>query len=146
MRKKRSVTNTVVAVFAFALLGCAVTDRPANRDASDKPAAGSELKVGGIYSIDDGDGQFSIVKILVLDAEFVHTRMYKNRFPNRPATIDPQSLSLGTIDSGEFGIGHAPVPRENFEAWQPQLITHSPVTNEELEGYTLWKESGGEPW
>jgi len=40
----------------------------------------SELFEGGYYSVIDGD-VFSIAKVLKLDADTVHVRIYKQHFP-----------------------------------------------------------------
>jgi len=107
----------------------------------------TELSIGGLYSIDNGDGSFGIAKILALDETAVHIRLYKNKFSSRPQTIEPDTLSLGGISSGEsFGIGHMPLSQEGFANWQPVFISQSPVTEEELVGYNLWKEDSGGIW
>jgi len=103
-----------------------------------------ELTPGGIYSIDRGDGTFGIVKLLVLEDGVAHVRIYKNWFEQRPQTIELDDLSLGGIDDPDgFGIGHIPIPEKDFSSWQPELLTITMVEEEELEGYDIWKESGG---
>jgi len=100
-----------------------------------------ELKAGAICSVDDGDGKFGIVKILVIDTGIVHLRRYKNKFNQRPASIDITTLSLGSIyDKDGFGIGHTPLDRKAFENWQPVVLAYEEVSEEELEGYKIWKE------
>ncbi len=108
----------------------------------------TELKVGGLYSIDNGDGRFGIAKILALDEMAVHVRLYKNKFSSRPQTVESDTLSLGGgISSGEdFGIGHLPLSQEGFANWQPVFISQFPVTEEELVGYNMWKEDGVGIW
>jgi hypothetical protein len=94
--------------------------------------------VGGLYSIDDGEGRFRISKVLAIDGGAVHVRTYKNRFTSRPKEVDPSTLSLGSIDEeGGGGIGHLPLSPEGFTAWQPVFIMQSTVSEEELEGYRL---------
>ena len=107
----------------------------------------SDLKVGGLYSVTDGDDGFRVIKILALDEKAVHVRLYKNRFPSRPQSVNQSELSLGRVDdAGGFGMGHIPMSRENFTNGQPIFIQQSTVTEEELEGYQLWKEAGGGVW
>lgn len=36
-----------------------------------------ELKVGGLYSVNDGEGNYRVAKILALDDSAVHIRLYK---------------------------------------------------------------------
>lgn len=112
-------------------------------------ASKSELKVGGLYSVDDGEGSFHVVKILVLDDSAAHIAIYANRFPARPTTIDPSALTFGSIDDENvenegIGVMHLPLSRETFMQDQPVFITRTPVTEAELEGYNMWKEAGGE--
>lgn len=103
-----------------------------------------ELKVGGLYSVDDGEGNYRVAKILALDDSAVHIRLYKNKYQSRPASVDASSLSLGTIhDKDGFGMGHLPLSRAAFANWQPAFLFQSAVTDEELEGYEMWKESQG---
>ena len=99
---------------------------------------------GGIYSIDNGDGNFRAMKILKIERNIVHVRVYKNKFPSRPDSIKLDQLSLGKVaDTDGFGMGHLPVSKQEFAAWKAVLLTKSTVKAEELEGYRYWKEAGG---
>jgi len=101
----------------------------------------SELFEGAYYSIIDGD-DFSIAKVLKLEPEIVHVRIYKQHFPQRPRSIDPGVLTLGTIhDKDGFGMGHLPLRLATFTDREPMFLTHAEVTPQELEGYNFWKES-----
>jgi hypothetical protein len=105
------------------------------------------LSAGDICSIESGEGVFAIAKILALEPGIVHIRLYKEKFASRPDCIDATGLSLGTInDEDGFGIGHLPLSARNFARWEPIIIAHEGVSSEELEGYSLWKESGGGVW
>src|SRR5947207_9603396 len=74
-----------------------------------------DLKVGGIYSVENDNGRFGVVKILALEPSIVHIRIYTNSFATRPERIDPSTLYLGSIlDDDEFGIGHVPLSRNGF--------------------------------
>jgi hypothetical protein len=106
-----------------------------------------EYKIAGLYSVISGDGRYSVAKILALDEDAVHIRLYKNKFPSRPRTIDPSVLSLGSIyDEDGFGMGHLPLSQEGFGNWQPVFLVQTSVSDEELEGYEIWKEDGGGVW
>lgn len=101
-------------------------------------------EAGGIYSVSDGGGEFGVVKILAIDPGAVSVRIYSERFPSRPDSVDPDALTLGRIDDPEtMGIGHLPVAPREFALWFPVQLTTQPVSDEELEGYRYWKESGG---
>jgi hypothetical protein len=99
---------------------------------------------GDLYSTREGNGQFSVVKILVLEPQAVHVRIYKQRFSSRPASVDPASLTLGKIDDkNAFSIGHIPLSRKTFASWNPVFISQQSVSDGELEGYKMWKEASG---
>src|SRR4051794_35090648 len=67
------------------------------------------LEVGGIYSINDGK-DYGIVKLLVHEDHVCHVRVYKQKFPTRPVSIDVNNLSLGKPgDPDGFGMGHIPM-------------------------------------
>jgi hypothetical protein len=98
---------------------------------------------GGLYSVSDSSG-FGVVKILAIEPDAVSVRVYRERFPTRPDSVEPAALSLGNIDDPNgFGVGHMPVAPRDFALWFPVQLGTQPVTDEELEGYRLWKESGG---
>ncbi|MAT71075.1 MAG: hypothetical protein CMJ58_16295 [Planctomycetaceae bacterium] len=99
---------------------------------------------GGVYSIDSGDGIFKVVKILVLEPGIVHARIYKNKFQERPESVDFESLSLGSVhDADGFGMGHLPLSEATFRSWTPAFVTRADVTDDELEGYCMWKDADG---
>lgn len=103
--------------------------------------AQSELFEGAYYSILDGE-VFSIARVLKLEPEAVHVRIYKQHFPLRPRSIDPGALTLGTIhDKDGFGMGHLPLRLTTFMARQPLFLTYAEVKPEELDGYNFWKEN-----
>lgn len=103
--------------------------------------APSALFEGAYYSIIDGE-TFSVAKVLKLEPEIVHVRIYKQHFSQRPRSIDPAALSLGTIhDQDGFGMGHLPLRLATFIDREPMFLTHVELKPDELEGYNLWKES-----
>jgi hypothetical protein len=108
--------------------------------------APSELFEGGYYSIMDGD-EFAIAKVLKIDPEVVHVRIYKQHFSQRPRGIDLAKLTLGTIhDDDGFGMGHLPLRTQTFAEREPVFITHLPVNDDELQGYNMWKDANGGVW
>ena len=111
---------------------------PLSRSTDDAP---SQLFEGGYYSIADG-AVFSVARLLRLEPDVVHVRIYKQHFPQRPRSIDPSALTLGTInDEDGFGMGHLPLRLSSFLERKPMFLTYAEVKAEELEGYNLWKES-----
>jgi hypothetical protein len=106
----------------------------------------TELFEGGYYSIADGD-VFSVANVLKIEPDKVHVRIYKQHFPQRPRSIDPALLTLGTInDEDGFGMGHLPLSLNRFRNREPLFLIYSEVKAEELEGYEYWRESGGGVW
>ena len=102
-----------------------------------------EYQVGDFYSVNDGEGAYAVAKVLAVD-EGVHIRLYKNKWTTRPETVDPSVLSLGNVnDQDGFGMGHMPLTKSAFASWHPILVGHDEVTDEELEGYQMWKDGGG---
>ena len=101
-------------------------------------------EIGGLYSVRDSEGGFRVAKVLAVDPGVVSIRIYKERFEKRPSDIDLAKLSLGSVnDADGFGIGHMPLAAPTFSSWEPRFLRASSVTGEELEGYGIWKESGG---
>ena len=84
---------------------------------------------------------FRIVKVLRAEPNAVHVRVYAPRYHDRPVAAAKEQLTLGTVDDGEFGIGHLPLDPAEFERWQPEVIANEPVATDELDGYELWAEA-----
>jgi len=103
-----------------------------------RPASGDLVTVNW-----DDDGTFGVAKILVTEQDGVHVRVYAERFSTRPLDV-PNDLTLGTIHDASFGMGHLPLSWEDFEPWQAQYLAHAPVTDEDLEGYEMWREAAAE--
>jgi len=104
------------------------------------------LVEGGLYVLAGDDG-FSIVKILKIENDVIHVRVYSNRYESVPGRIDPTTLFLGKLGGEDpFGIGHQPTRRNTVLSWRLQFLQHSLVEPNELEGYEYWKEIGGGVW
>lgn len=99
------------------------------------------IKAGSICTIDDGNGKFGIVKVLVINEQEAHVKIYKNSYDDRPSQVDIKTLSLGSFNdkAGGFGIGHVPLEREGFDNWKPISIAYEEVTEDDLVGYEIWK-------
>ena len=107
----------------------------------------SNFQVGGLYSVEYGDGTYRVAKVLAVEKAGVHVRLYKNEWKERPQNVDPSVLSLGSVNDGDgFGMGHLPLTAKGFAAWKPALLSKEAVSKDELEGYEMWKEGGGGFW
>ena len=92
------------------------------------------------------EGRFKVAKVLVLEDDGVHIRLYKETFTARPKITETLSLTLGKLGDEELGIGHLPLSRGAFVSWEPRLIAQENVLPGELEGYNLWKNGKGGFW
>ena len=101
---------------------------------------------GGLYSTKNENGNYSVLKILKLDPQGVHVRMYSNQFAEHPSKIDESELYMAGFNrkpNESLGMGHAPVGKRSFATWGVRFIKIVPVQKEELEGYEMWKEASG---
>jgi len=105
------------------------------------------LDAGDVCAVCSGEGGYKVVKVLAVDHSAIHVRLYKNRFTNRPQSVDTRELSLGSIDDPDgFGVGHLPLSRSTFAGWVPIRICRETLVDEELEGHQIWRESQGGTW
>jgi hypothetical protein len=111
----------------------------------------SPLVEGGIYGYRASRLRWGIFKVLKLDPEVAHIRMYSNSYWRPPAQESLGELELAPMPRGwrrflnpRFGIGHLPMSRSTVAGWSGFLITRVEVQEEELEGYKIWLEAGGE--
>lgn len=103
-----------------------------------------DFKVGGLYSISWEEGAYRVVKVLAVGQGCVHIRLYKNKFSERPQTIDPSALRLGPYNDPEgISIGHMPASQKSFIGMRPQFILQTTVREDELDGYEIWKKDAG---
>ncbi len=104
----------------------------------------TEIVVGGLYAGHCEEGGYHVVKVLALDEEAVHLRLYADRFQQKPNCVTSAELSLGRLgDPGRFGIGHFPLARGGFGNFAQILLAVEPVAEVELEGYRIWQGTGG---
>jgi len=138
--------RTNAALLAILILACAAAFVLWKR--SDPPVSARQpILPGALCVIPGDDGSFSLAKVLVVEDQTVHVRIYANRWKNRPsiAEVERTKLSMGNINDKEagFGIGHLPIQKSTFERWKPVVLKVAPVANDELEGYKMWKEGRG---
>lgn len=131
MKVKTMMIGSALVVAIAVLAGCS------------GPSA-SDLQVGGLYSVVSSDDDFGVVKILILEEDTIRIRLYKNRFQDRPQTLDLKTLALGPMHEGKgrFTMSHLPVRRSEFLAWKPQLVMQTEVTEDELNGSMRWQQAG----
>ena len=101
---------------------------------------------GGLYCTPRDRGGYSVLKILKLDDNGVHVRLYSNTFMEPPKHIDESTLYMAGMNrkpGEELGMGHLPLSKKSFEGWKVTFIQQSTVTKEDLEGYNIWLEDNG---
>jgi hypothetical protein len=106
----------------------------------------SELVEGGLYYMRNDNGSYSVLKILKLDEQGIHIRLYSNQFPTPPTKLDESVLymvGLNRKPNETLGMGHAPILRKSFPGWHATFFQQSKVTSDELEGYKLWLDAKG---
>jgi hypothetical protein len=105
------------------------------------------LQVGGLYSVNLGERNFRVAKVLALNRYAVHVRVYGNHFASRPTNVDPATLEIrGIGDPRGWGIGHLPLSWELFASWQPHFIQTADITPDDLDGLEAWQREQGGVW
>ena len=94
----------------------------------------ASLVEGGIYAQKQRFLRWAIFKVLKLDADVAHLRLYKNVFWRRPTAAIPDL---------DWSLGHVPISRANVESWPVYLLAQIPATPEELQGYQIWRDDAG---
>lgn len=110
------------------------------------PAEPIQWQEGGLYVTEQEDGRFVPLKILKLDAQGVHVRVYSNMYPEPPAHIDESTLYMAGMerpDDVPMGMGHLPISTASFSGWEARFVQPSTVAAEELEGYEVWRDAEG---
>ncbi|CAF0959257.1 unnamed protein product [Adineta ricciae] len=98
------------------------------------------LQDGDICTVENGDGKFSVVKILVMNDEKVHVRLYDHTYDQRPVDIKSSMLTTSSIaeENNDFGVGHLLISQEGFDNWKPIAVKREEVTQDDLSGYFVW--------
>ncbi len=102
------------------------------------------MREADLCSVRSGAGDYVVAKILKLEEGVVHVRVYANRYAERPRDVADGELRLGTVHDEEFGLGHLPLDAGAFEEWEPEVMRHTTLDPEELEGYQIWREAENE--
>ena len=112
-----------------------------------KKKSNQEWVVGGIYLNPNQDGSLAVFKVIAVDEGGVHVRLFANKYRKRPRDLDPTTLTVGGLGWPEgAGIGHLPLSFEAIGKWTVEFVKQAPVTDDELDGYDMWKEDGGGYW
>jgi hypothetical protein len=102
------------------------------------------VREGDLCSVRSSDDRYAVVKILKLEDDVVHVRVYAKTYADRPRAVADEDLHLGAVHDEEFGLGHLPLDAAAFEKWEPEVIRSTTVDAGELEGYQIWREAEDE--
>jgi hypothetical protein len=112
-------------------------------------AAQPSFKPGEILaSRDDESGRYQVSKVLYADEDVVITRLYVNRFDERPTDV-PHGLRLDLtieeLERGEIGIGWGAIAiaPEGLASEEFTLIGEEPVSDEELKNVEVALDPSG---
>jgi hypothetical protein len=93
-------------------------------------------KAGELYTFyDEDDAAFFVVKVLVVDKDAVHARVFDTPFKSAPTEVETSQL--------EWFVGHTPLDHDVLAELKAVKIGVEAVTEDELEGYRIWKDEGG---
>ncbi|MBC8003594.1 MAG: hypothetical protein H7X97_13495 [Opitutaceae bacterium] len=113
------------------LLGALLFSGCAKKTTEAKPTL-SLPQAGAIYSLNDGEGGFRIAKVVTIEAEVVFVHLFTGRWKTRPAAI-------------EAGANQYPAPMafspDTFLGMQPVRMQVGTASPEEIETYSVWKNS-----
>jgi hypothetical protein len=134
MKTQLRVIAFVTALLVSALVGCS--------------SKTSGLKEGGIYAFkNEGNGSYSVLKLLKVESGGVHVRIYSNQFDAPPTQVDESKLYMVGLQHKEnetLGVADVPLKGEIFQNYKATFVQQSTVTPQELEGYNQWKKAGGQ--
>ena len=103
------------------------------------------FKAGTYFSVAETEFGYRIGKILNADEWGVHICLFSNHYLLRPDIIKTEELYMSSKedDPERFGIFHLPVLYSSFKNSEPKFILNGIVSEEELEGYKIWKDAKG---
>lgn len=105
-----------------------------------KPSPLKKLQVGTIFETSGYDKNRSRAKVLAIDIVNNQKIFSINLNPiGEPTYTTSKSGQKINISS----IGHLPVSEKTLKNWGIKIIGQENVSDSELEGYKIWKESAG---
>ena len=82
-----------------------------------------DLKAGGVYSINNGNGEYGIAKVLLVKDDLVHIKLYNNTFSKRPKDIDKSIL----FKDENVEIAQMSILKHHFLNWDIEHIKDVPL-------------------
>ncbi len=107
------------------------------------PSPEPEMVNGGLYSVEDGQGDYRPAKLIGFDSTTAHLVLYCNQYSIRPDTLLASSLRLVPLRDELSGREHFPVLRRLFRAWVPERVGFDSITDSEQKLIDDWIQAGG---
>lgn len=94
------------------------------------------IEPGSICTIENGESEFRLVKVLEIDNNKVQLMVFKNVYAQRPASIDTDDLELdnSTVESHQPNDNQKEMTRAEFDSLKPVVVAFEKVVKEELKG------------
>lgn len=92
------------------------------------------FKAGDVFATPSDDGTYYLIgKIVVLEEDQFHVRVYGSRFKTVPKSVDTSKLKVSAT--------HVALAAPDMVTWKPVFIQHEAVSDAELEGYRVYLEA-----
>ena len=104
-------------------------------------AAERDYEAGNIYWAPADNGAFFVFKVLDIDDDAIHIRIFSNGFAEPPSSVDESTLYIDEFGTGPLdgtGFAHTFVEWRWFDGWETGLVQESTVRDEELDAYRRW--------
>jgi hypothetical protein len=130
----KQIVPIIAAMLVFMATGCSsYNDMPTSQEPADPAEAFSDdvpslprPEIGGLYLLRDDSG-YHVAKVLAVDPQAVHLRLYRNHYRTAPARLSSRGLNLLT--------GHTMIDRMVFMHDNPRLLQVEAVQEGELVAY-----------
>jgi hypothetical protein len=104
------------------------------------PPNSAPPQLGGIYSVDNADGGYRVVRVFGVRPHEVRVTLYGNHFSRRPEQIELEELSLQPSGGYEGpGFADLTVSLKAFRLWKPSLIRVETLSTEQLSDAHRWE-------
>lgn len=113
------------------LIGAVFLCSCGTREKGGTPISGPP-QAGATYSLNDGEGGFRVVKVLLVNEEIVFVNLYADRWTTRPA------LEAARKAKTPIGLAYT---LSSFTDMQPVHLENGQVTDDELEEFETWNKS-----
>ena len=143
---QKNVIYVFILMMCWTLTGCSDSPLSQGADAAD-------TEPGEYYSFVSVEGDYKVLKVLVVGENLIHVCYYNNVFKEEPTESIIPSLFFGKLSktydmyidiSGRqqtTGRKHVALSLKGWDYLQPEFLGNSEVTLNELGAYEEWKKS-----